>query len=228
MRIAICDDEQKELDYLQSLVNSFDASIDISLHPSAESLMEEMNITPYDIILLDIELDGMNGYDAALEIVKRQNPPLIVLVTNSGEYTLRGYKVAFSYVRKPVSFDELAAVLSAAIERIMPQKLTIAVHGHSHVLSINDIIYFEMHGHRLMVYTKTISLECRMRLSELEAILPNHVFAKPHKGYLVNLDYVNLVGENAISLTDNVPIPLSRRYRQSFEQALFRFVRRQQ
>lgn len=193
---------------------------------SAEGLLNGTKKEIYDIILLDIEMDGMNGFSAAKKLVKMQNPPLIIFVTNSGEYTYRGYEVAFRYLPKPVSYAILAGVLSAAIAKITSQKFTITTDGRSYVLPINDILYFETFGHNLIVHTTKNDFECRMKLNEVEALLPGNSFATSHKGYLVNLDYVDTVGENELSLTFDVKIPISRRRKQEFEQALFRFVRR--
>jgi len=226
VRIAICDDERKDLMHLQALVNKYDSSIAVSSFESAESLLGGVKEQHCDIILLDIEMDGMNGFTAAEVLSTMKNPPLIVFVTNSGEYTYRGYEVAFRYLPKPVNYAVLADVLSAAIRKISSQKITITVEGSSHVLPIDSIHYFESFGHNLTVHTTAKDYICRTKLNEVESLLPGNSFASPHKGYLVNLDYVDTVGEDSLSLSNDVIIPISRRKKQEFERALFRFVRR--
>jgi DNA-binding LytR/AlgR family response regulator len=67
-----------------------------------------------------------------------------------------------------------------------------------------------------------------MKLYEAEDMLPRNKFVSPHKGYIVNLDYVNTVEENELSLINDIRIPISRRQKREFEQALFRFIRRLQ
>jgi len=139
MHIAICDDEKNELLHLRALVNKYDSSIEVSLFPSAESLLAELKKRQYDIILLDIVMDGINGYAAAEKLAGMQNPPLVIFVTNSGEYTLRGYEVAaFRYLTKPVSYAVLVKALSAAIAKISPQKFTITAGGCDYVIPINE------------------------------------------------------------------------------------------
>ena len=226
MHIAICDDERKELLHLQALVRKYDANIELSLYPSAESLLDSIKKRRADIALLDIEMDGLNGFDAAKEIVGLPNPPLIVFVTNSGEYTYRGYEVAFRYLPKPVSYATLADVLAAATAKIAPHKFTIVVNGRTRVIPVSEIIYFESFGHLVVAHTKTDSFEIRMKLGEVESSLPGNAFASPHKGILVNLDHVDTVGDSELTLSGNVAIPVSRRRKQDFERALFRFVRR--
>ena len=226
MRVAICDDERDELLHLQELVNKYDSSIDVALFQSAEDLLCGIKERRCDIILLDIEMDGMNGFAAAKKLSEMKNPPLVMFVTNSGEYTYRGYEVAFRYLPKPVSYAELAKDMSAASGKVSSQKFTITADGRSHVMPINDIFYFEAFGHNLVVHTKRNDFECRMKLSDAEASLPGNAFASPCKGLLVNLDCVDSLGGKELLLTNDVKIPLSRGRKKEFEQALFRFVRR--
>lgn len=227
MRIAICDDEQQVLAYLQDLVTQYDSCIDVTLFLSADNLLDSVKEQRCDIVLLDIEMDGLDGFTAARKLVCMQNPPLIVFVTNSSEYIYRGYEVAFRYLPKPVNYSVLSGVLSAASARITPHKISINANGYSYVVPIYKIVYFESFGHRLVVHTKENEFDCRMKLSEVESMLPENLFATPHKGYLVNLDYVNIIGNYDLSLVDDIRVPISRRRKQEFENALFRFVRRQ-
>jgi DNA-binding LytR/AlgR family response regulator len=171
-------------------------------------------------------MGGMDGFNAAVKLKGMQNPPLIVFVTNSGEYTFRGYEVAFRYLPKPVTYEVLAGVMSSAIARIAPFKLTITADGSSYVIPINEIRYFETSGHDLAAHTTGSKFQYRMKLSEVESLLPINTFAAPHKGYLVNLDFVDIMDGNGLLLTCGKRIPVSRRCKKDFEQALFRFVRR--
>ena len=227
MHIAICDDELRELLHLQALLQKYDARIDISLFQSAENMFEGIKKLPCDLVFLDIEMQGLNGFDAAKRLRGMTNPPLILFVTNSGEYTYRGYEVeAFRYLPKPVSYDILSENLSAAIAKLSPHKFTITSEGRSYVVPVNEILYFEVFNHKVVIHTKKSDFECRMKLSEVEKSLPRNIFAKPHKSFLVNLDFIDTVEENVLSIIGNIQIPISRRRKQEFEQSLFRFVRR--
>ena len=227
MHIAICDDEQNELEYLQELVMKYNSKIDISLFSSAESLLRYVDEAVIDVVLLDIEMDGINGFTAAEALRTMQNPPLIIFITNSSEYTYRGYEVAaFRYLPKPVSYKVLADVLSAASEIITPQKLTIIENGDIHVIYINSILYFEYSGRSLTVHTTNRKYDWKMKLSDVETLLQSKDFVTPHKGYLVNLNFVDSVLTHELALTNGVQLPISRRQKKEFEQSLFRLIMR--
>ncbi|MCL2391852.1 MAG: LytTR family DNA-binding domain-containing protein [Oscillospiraceae bacterium] len=226
MHIAICDDEYKELLHLQSLAQKYNPDMVISLFDSAESLLAGIKTQPADVILLDIEMGALNGFDAAKKLRGMPSPPLIIFVTNSSAYTYRGYEVAFRYLPKPVVHETLENALNAAVDKIAPQKFSIAENGRSYVLPISDILYFEASGHTLTLHSKTRTYECRMKIGDAEALLPRNAFVSPHKGYIVNLDFIDAVNEHDLVLTNAEKIPISRRRKKAFELALFRFVRR--
>jgi DNA-binding LytR/AlgR family response regulator len=172
-------------------------------------------------------MNGMDGFTAAKKIARMENPPLVVFVTNSDQYTTLGYGVVFNYLIKPVSFDKLSEIINAVKAEITPKKITIEADGHSYVLQKKDILYVETFGHHQIIHTinpNMRELKPRMKLSEIEASLTDCAFVKPHKSFIVNLEYVDSVENNALNLTNNIKIPLSRRRKLEFEQALNRFV----
>jgi len=75
MHITICDDEQEELLHLEALVNKHDANMDVSLYTSAEGLMDGIKGLSCGMILLDIEMGGMNSLAAEKKLIDMQNPP---------------------------------------------------------------------------------------------------------------------------------------------------------
>ncbi len=66
-------------------------------------------------------MDDTNGFDAAEELMSGSSQPLIVFVTKSTEYTIRGYDVAFHYLVKPLNEAKFHEVLKRALRLIIPQ-----------------------------------------------------------------------------------------------------------
>ena len=138
MRIAICDDEPKELELLHSFLLRYDATLPYTLFSSAQDLLDASS-TFFDIIFMDIEMRSPNGYDAAVSLMQNEARPLIIFVTKSSSYTILGYGVAFRYLKKPISYDAFSAVLKLALAEVVPQKLPITVSGETILLAIQDI-----------------------------------------------------------------------------------------
>lgn len=216
MRIAICDDEQKEQALLRAYVERYDSSLSFDLYSSALKLQEAMAETFYDIIFMDIEMEAPNGYEVAKRLMEGPDRPLIVFVTKSSAYTIRGYGVAFRYLRKPVSYAQLSEVLTLALETALPKKLTVTEDGKTLVLSVRDIYYFEIFGHQLTIRTEDRGYTSWCTLGEIMQQLDGSGFAQPHKSYYVNLSHIDFLDKKEIVLTNRERIPLSQRRREEF------------
>ena len=96
LHIMICDDDPLDLEKTTQMVKEYDVSglLQISACLQAKELLN-LDISPsYDIVLLDIEMESPNGYDVAKQLVAKADPPVIIFVTQSSEYTLKGYGIA--------------------------------------------------------------------------------------------------------------------------------------
>ena len=121
-KIAICDDSDADRQYVFDMVKAWaEASghtVQVDSFPSAESFLfryEEEN--DYDILLLDIEMGGMDGVSMAKRIRRENAAVQIVFITGYSDYIAEGYEVAaLHYLMKPVSRDKLFAVLDRAAE----------------------------------------------------------------------------------------------------------------
>lgn len=224
MKIAICDDEQREIDLLLQYISQYDANIQTKSFLSANNLLQSFNEEFFEIVFLDIEMDGLNGFQAAQILMDRKDTPLIIFVTNSNEYTIRGYGIAFRYLQKPIDYNTLSIVLNAAIQTVKPQKISFIENGSTVILSVNDIKFIESLTNTVSIHA-TERHETRMSLTALEESLIDCSFSRSHKSYLVNLKHIKTVTANKILMIDNTDIPIGKKYKSSFEIELQRFLR---
>ena len=123
-RIAICDDEQNQIEYITSIVTSWSNhkghSCEIRTFASAEAfLFEYEEDKAYDILLLDVEMKNMNGIELAKRIRKDNNRAEIIFITSHFEFVGEGYEVdALHYLIKPISVEKLTQVLTKAAEKL--------------------------------------------------------------------------------------------------------------
>lgn len=226
MKIAVCDDEQHDLDLLCALIHQYNSAFDLTAFHRADALLDAFQADFFDLVFLDIEMEAPNGFEAAELLMSRPEKPLIVFVTNSSAYTLRGYGVAFRYLTKPIVYDSIKPVLDLALEQIIPQKITLPQKDRTLLLAISEIYCVEIRNHTTILCTKSGQYEIRRSLKDIEAQLPAMRFAKPHNSYIVNLSEVRSMTAKSLTLTNGDQIPVSQRNRKPFEQALFQYVRR--
>ena len=109
--IATCEDE-KEIqdtieDYLNNILKNTNIEYEIQKYNSGESLLES-NLKDIDILLLDIQMDQINGMDTARKIRKVDNNMEIIFITSLIDYVQEGYEVrAYRYLLKPIELEEL-------------------------------------------------------------------------------------------------------------------------
>lgn len=228
MRIAICDDEAADMEMICSALKKYDRSgrLKISTFSSAVALKNAFLRTPFDIAIMDIEMTAPNGYDVARELVALISKPIIIFVTNSLSYTIRGYGVAFRYITKPISAAQFNEAMDSAIKEITAKRFVLSINETSHVFCFEDIYYFEVFNHHTILHTIDNQFVFRSTLKDIYQQLPTGYFASPHQSYLVNFLHIKSVTSKEIHLTNGVTISISRRKQKEFELQFCAFLGR--
>ncbi|MCM1307617.1 MAG: LytTR family DNA-binding domain-containing protein [Butyrivibrio sp.] len=215
IRIAVCDDEEASRDYLILLIDEQNKGCAVAEFGSAEEYLRSGQ--KFDLVYIDIELGlggGMDGMELARQIreIGTSNSPVIIFVTGHEEYVYEAFDVgAFQYLVKPVDRARFSAIFGRAVKFIEGQgkDRDLEVHFANTVKSIplGDIFYMESFNHKVIVHSKEGRTEYYARIGELEQRLKGRFF-RIHRGYLVNLDYVESYSrtEAVMSCGDSVLI----------------------
>lgn len=215
-RIAICDDEQNQIEYITSIVTSWSNhkghSCEIRTFASAEAfLFEYEEDKAYDILLLDVEMKNMNGIELAKRIRKDNNRAEIIFITSHFEFVGEGYKVdALHYLIKPISVEKLTQVLTKAAEKLSvePPSVVISCEGETVKLYESDILYVESFLHYIVIHTKDNEYKIKENISVFENKVSD-VFYRIHRSYLVSLKYITRISRTSVNI-GNTELPLSR------------------
>ena len=228
MRVAICDDEHSDLLHLQKMLADYflPGTAVIDCFSAAKELFESAMNVQYDLALLDIEMEGPNGYEIACKLIEQDSAPLIIFVTNSMAYTIRGYGIAFRYLTKPLDKEMLWAALDAATKEIAANRFTFSVDGTSYILTMDQIYYFEVFNHHTVLNTMDSEYVFRATLKEVVSQLPAGYFGMPHQSYIVNFNHIKTATVKDIQLTNGACIPMSRRRQKDFELQLHQYLGR--
>ena len=218
IRAAICDDEPTILDYLHEHISKEfkrqGADIQIDKFTSGKDFLNAHKAEPFDVVFLDIDMPEINGFDVAEKISSEHT--LIIFVTTHDELVFSSLKFQpFRFIRKSFLEDELREVADDVNEvlskRSAGKKFKLQTRAHDVYVDVEQIIYIEIYGHWLHVYTNDEVLECYGILSDYESRLEPFDFVRTHKSYLVNCRYIRSVEKEQVVLDDKTSIPLSRR-----------------
>ena len=119
--VAICDDEAFMLDLLEEKVKKMLPSGATKRFSSGRELLEDS--TKVDILLLDIQMPGMDGMETARLFHRQQRDTLIIFVTAASEYVFQAFDVgAFHYLVKSLEDDKFFEVFGNAVQEIKRRK----------------------------------------------------------------------------------------------------------
>ena len=228
MRIAICDDDANDLQAVQTALAQYDTAgnIEISSFAKASDLFVANKKIPFDIAILDIEMKAPNGYEIAQKLVEQERAPIIIFLTNSTAYAIRGYGIAFRYLTKPIEYGALNKALDAAVCEAKANSFSFTADGISHIVRMKDIYYFEVFNHHTILHTMDQEYTFRATLKEIVTDLPSGYFGSPHQSYIVNFMHVKTAMAGELHLTNGAVVPVSRRRQQEFEDQLHGYLGR--
>ena len=230
MRLAYCDDEEIQLEYMRRLAENWAKQAGVSLtycaYQSAEELLfENMEGYPFDLLILDIDMHGMDGMALARKIRERDVKIPILFLTNKREYVFEGYEVqALRYLLKPISEEKLFPLLNEVhtAARGEVQSLILSVDGEHCKIAVSDILYLEADGHYVRIRTVKRDYMVKKAFTELAEELEEG-FVATHRSYLVNLLHVERVQRTECILFDGSSIPVSRNSYKAVNEAFIRY-----
>ncbi len=232
MRIAYCDDEITQTAYLKELVREWEQAgnplCEVTTYGSAEEMLFENPASfPFDFIILDIQMDKMNGMELARAI--RQLDPYVALafLSNSRQYVFEGYEVqAVRYLLKPLTGEQLFPLLEMVRKQSERDRQYIIVGkaGDKVRLDIRDIYYIEAFGHYVNIHTEKRAYEVKININEIYRKL-NTDFIPTHRSFLVNLRYVERITRTDCILRTEITVPISRNSYKDVNQAFIRYYR---
>ncbi len=223
IRIAIVEDDNKYRQVLNTYLKQYeiDHNQRFQIHPFKDGLeIVERYSGNLDIILMDIEMNDMDGMTAAEKIRLSDKDVIIIFITNMTHYAMKGYAVdALDYILKPVNYYAFSQRLCRAIERMKKKtgkQLLISHNGITRKISTEDIMYIEVRNHDMEYHLVREMIRIRKTLKSLESELAGLPFFRCNSGCIVNLGFVDGTDEHYNILVKNTRIPVSRARRKDF------------
>ena len=232
MIIAICDNEKSFVDNVKQHLKfySMDKNIDFEIYAytSGENLLNS-NVK-FNIAILDVDMPGINGIELGKRL-RKNNPHIVLLyITAYQQYLDEALNLnAARFFEKPLDSKRFYNGLDNAIKRIDNTTIKFFLKDRQTIFRVNadDIVYIEIEqmGHRkTKVVTEKTTYISANKMSFWEEHLISSVFVKPHKSYIVNMNYITKYERDCLELNHLYTIPISRNYQSSFHKSFIRFM----
>ena len=221
IQAALCDDEVSALDGTLDLLDRYRRERKQQIactvfHSPVELLAKIEQGARFDVLFLDILMPGQNGIDTAAEIRACDTNVKIVFLTSSAEFAVQSYTVeAFFYQLKPLRWESFSRVMDSVLERCVRERQDrLLLQCRSGLTCLDpDCLEFCEVIHRTLLFHLSSGkvLECTGSLDELcRRLAGRGGFLRPHRSYLINLDYVQSISYRTVTMSSLAEIPLPR------------------
>lgn len=214
MKVAICDDERENCSRLRSLIKKQKYDCEVKCFYTGRQFWEARE--SFDILILDIQMEGMSGIEVARALRVRQENTILIFVTALREYVPEAFDVAaFHYLLKPVPTEKFCRVFESAFREAQKreagngEKLFFQTRGRSFTVQKQEILYVESKKRKVDIHTLKECFTVYATMRHMEEHLGQD-FYRCHRGYLVNMAYVKEYATDIIRLKTGDTVYMSR------------------
>jgi two-component system LytT family response regulator len=229
MKAIIIDDERLARQELKNLLASYPEINVVAEANNAETAIENIKQLKPDVIFLDIQMPGKNGFELLEDI---SGVPEVVFVTAYDEYAIRAFEInALDYLLKPVQSNRLADTVKKILNKDIFEKQetkeqTQPLNDNDQVfvkdgercwfVKLGDIRLFESEGNYVRVHFEKNRPLILRSLNNLDHRLNNRTFFRASRKHIINLKWVESIenwfnGGLMVKLKGGEQIEISRR-----------------
>ncbi|MCM1499401.1 MAG: LytTR family DNA-binding domain-containing protein [Clostridium sp.] len=213
MNIAVADDEKVIREQIGSLIKKQMPDCCLESYAAGEELLAAGK--RFDIVFLDIQMDGMDGIEAARKLRAGQDGIVLIFVTGNREYVFDALDLyAFQYLLKSLDEDRFREVLSRAAGEVAKkkEKKGLFIKKRNLTLDQSDILYIESRAKKVEIHTARSkdAIEIYAAMEELEGQLGED-FYRCHRAYLVNMEHITEYDNDSITVTNGDKIYLTKK-----------------
>ncbi|WP_066298743.1 LytR/AlgR family response regulator transcription factor [Bacillus sp. FJAT-29937] len=209
MKIGLVDDRKIDLDKLHGIISGIEGVDIIFSTTSAEEAYEHIKKEAIDLLVADIEMPDLSGYELADIIHSHALNISVIFVTGNSGYAVHAFEInVHDYILKPYPKERLIQ----SIERLKEKTKSAEINGrlyikqknNIHIIQKKDIIFIERSGRSTTIYTKSGQIKTYQTLNELEGELRERDFIRSHRSFIINIHYVlnfSLYAKNSYIVT---------------------------
>ncbi|MCP1157436.1 MULTISPECIES: LytR/AlgR family response regulator transcription factor [Bacillus] len=195
IRVGLVDDRPIDLDKLYGVISKMEGTEIVFSTTSAEEAYERVKKEEIDLLIADIEMPGLSGYELADIIHTYALNIAVIFVTGTSGYAVHAFELnVHDYIMKPFTKDRLEKAVLRYIEKNrtpeISGRLFLRQKSDIHIIQKKDIIFIERSGRSTTIHTKQEQIKTYQTLNELEGELRERDFIRSHRSFIINIHYV--------------------------------------
>lgn len=232
MRIALCDDDKVFLNELKNKI--YEYSNEHNLEPVVDAYTYGNDLinsdVKYDIIILDYQMDKLNGIETAKKLRKGINEfTCIIFLTNFPDISIDAYSVdTYRFVLKNTLWEGLFNALNDYRKHKTTNKFLSVKSAKDYItIDTSDIVFIDSQSRTSSIHLLGNNvIETKTPLTSLYEKLPHTDFFRVHKSFVVNFKYIVRRDFSSINVSGyEYEIPVSRNFTAKFKEAYYNFLK---
>lgn len=215
-KIAICDDEKSSAAEAAELLEKYRSAhfrmeMSVDIYYSSLDILDAIEKKSYDIYLLDIYIDKMNGIEIAEAIRKKDENGQIIFMTSSNAFYKDAFRIhAVHYLEKPILEEEFFDAMDRVCMEEEERFLTVRESGEVSKVAIDDILYIESEDHYKRIVTADKSYFVRSTMQALIDEIDCEYFHALGMKTLINLKKVLRINKDLVVMEDGAQFGVPR------------------
>jgi DNA-binding LytR/AlgR family response regulator len=223
MNCIIIDDEATSRTIIGELCSSYKNLNVVEVFSNAIEAIKYLNQNKTDLIFLDIHMPDFNGFDFIRTL---KDPPFIILTTADAEFAIQAfeYDCIVDYIVKPIkperfkkSIQKVEGKLNEKVTATTTEKEKLQTVDDFYVninkrlikIDIQSIYLVEAKGDYIYLKTDNKNYTVHSTLKKIEEKLPDHMFLKIHRSYIININKIIDIEDNSVLIEKDI-VPVSR------------------
>ena len=243
LKCLIADDEPLAHTLLDNYISRLKTLTVVGHAYNAFEVLDFLGENDVDMLFLDINMPDLTG----LEMLKTlSNPPIVILTTAYSEHSLEAFDLGvMDYLLKPIRFDRFLKAVNRVIDlkkpthtpSVFPTEINEKIEKTDKIekntndfifikdgttnykINFNDLLYIKAYGNFAKIHTTQQNFVASMTMKQLEEDLPEAVFMRVHKSYIVNLQKISKI-EGATVFMDKMMIPIGAVYKMGLDKKI--------
>lgn len=239
--IAICDDDEKVIQYLKNIIiisGVSRAQVKFYEFSSGEAFVEYLkDAVSCDLLILDMKMKEMDGNETALAFRKVFPNTTLVFCSGTCMPTVKSFEVTpFRYLLKLYTDERMKSEMRAIVKEMISKKVEPFIVGSNYFnlikLKPSDIIYISIEKHGSLIHIHPDKIEYKFekeikskdRIKSLYNQLKYFGFEYAHNSYIVNLNYIIKMTTSEVQLIDGTKLTISRSKKNNFREHFVRIL----
>ena len=234
IKICICDDQDSFLQQIEDKVREIlqdKREFLITKFNNGNELIKKVLEQDADIVLLDIEMPCISGFDVAKELKEKKNETEIIFITGHDDLVFNAWEYQpFWFIRKS-HLNELNHVLTRLVDKIdylhsnSNSIIELKTDKENIKIDVNKIMYIQSHGHYLIIKSPNKEWKIRGKISDAEKQLSSFDFVRIQNSVIVNCRFISKVDWMDVTLSDGEKIRISRNKTKEIKNIFQEYIR---